>query len=353
MEVETPEESKSSLSATKTGKLYTIAIIIVSLFITWLHYSTVQGSHALHDIYREFYYIPVFMGALVYGLKGAALSYLLVVALYTPSISMYWSGNVAAEANKFLHLTLQGLLALSAGLLIDRDKKSKMQLQKEQYLSGIGRAASAIVHDLRNPIVTILGFARRVQEGKGNQDANIQTIIDSATGMEMIVNDVLDFSKPMRLEVKEEDVRHIVKRACDIYQLKAERNGVNISCVLPSGPVRAVIDRHQMERAISNLLSNAIEASSKGQSVSISTDASGNDVSLTVKDQGHGMDKETRENIFTPFYTKKSTGTGLGMPIVKKIVDGHRGTIQIKSNSREGTEVKITFPHNHKAAARR
>ncbi len=346
MEVETLKTSKSRLPVIKTGKHYAIAIIIFSLFITWLHYSTVQESHALHDIFREFYYIPVFMGALAYGLKGAALSYLFVVALYTPSILLSWSGNVASEANKFLHLILQGLLALSAGLLIDRDRKSKMQLQKEQYLSGIGRAASAIVHDLRNPLVTILGFARRIQEGKGNQDANIQTIIDSATGMEMIVNDVLDFSKPMRLEVQEEDVCHIVRRACDMCRVKAEKNGVIISCVLPSHPVRAVIDWHQMERAISNLLINAIEASGKGQSVTISADASGTDVRLMVTDQGQGMDRETLENIFSPFYTKKSKGTGLGMPIVKKIVDGHKGTIQIHSNAGEGTDVKIAFPHN-------
>jgi two-component system sensor kinase FixL len=106
-------------------------------------------------------------------------------------------------------------------------------LQKEQYLSGIGQAASAIVHDLKNPVVTILGFAKRLQEGKGKQDLNVQAIIESAHGMERIVNDVLDFARPIRLELQEEDLRHVVSRACDVCRAKAEETGVSVSCVLP------------------------------------------------------------------------------------------------------------------------
>jgi signal transduction histidine kinase len=68
-------------------------------------------------------------------------------------------------------------------------------------------------------------------------------------------------------------------------------------------------------------------------------------VVLMVKDHGLGMDKETLENIFIPFYTKKSKGTGLGMSIARKIVDGHQGTIDIHSQPGEGTEVKIELPH--------
>lgn len=187
---------------------YVIAIIILSLLITYLHYSTVSEIHALYDIYREFYYVPILLGALVFGLKGAALSYLLVFALYMPFTFMSWTGSFTSEVNKFLHLLLQALLAFSAGLLIDRDRKTRAQLQKERYLSGIGQAATAIVHDLKNPLVTILGYVKRIQEGKGKLDINIQTIIDSANGMERIVYDVLDFARPMRLELREDDLRH-------------------------------------------------------------------------------------------------------------------------------------------------
>lgn len=331
---------------TRSRGYYAITIIVISLVTTYLHYSTFPGDHARHDIYREFYYIPVFMGALVFGLKGALLSYMLVLALYMPYIFMSWTGSVASEVDKALHLILQGFLALSAGLLIDRDRRRREQLQKEQYLSGIGQAATAIVHDLRNPLVSILGFARRIQEGKGNQDSNAQRIIDSAHGMERIVNDVLDFARPMRLELHEEDLRHVVGRACDMCRTKADQDGVIISCDLPAAPVSAMVDRFQMERAITNLLSNAIEASGKGKTVAVGMEASGRQVILMVKDHGLGMDNETLDNVFVPFYTRKRKGTGLGMPITKKIIDGHRGTIHIKSELGEGTEVKIELPQN-------
>jgi signal transduction histidine kinase len=323
---------------------YAIAIIAISLFTTYLHYSTFPGDVAHHEIYRELYYVPVFMGALAFGLKGALLSYLLVLALYAPYVFISWTGNMASEASKALHLLLQGILALFAGRLIDRDRRHREQLQKERYLSGIGQAATAIVHDLRNPLVTVLGFARRIQEGKGNLDGNIQEIIDSAHSMQRIVNDVLDFARPIRLELREEDLRHVVSRACHVCRINADQEGVTISCDLPPGPVRAVIDRFQMERAITNFLSNAVEASRKGQTVIVRMEPSGSRVILTVRDHGSGMDSETLENVFIPFYTKKSNGTGLGMAIAKRIVDSHRGTIEIKSKRGEGTEVKVALP---------
>ncbi len=329
----------------KAVSRYAIAIVVISLFITYLHYATVPGIHVEHDIYRELYYVPVFLGALAFGLKGAVLSYLLVFALYMPYIVISWSGSFASEANKFLHLLLQGILGVTAGILIDRDRRTRIQLQKSRYLSGIGQAASAIVHDLRNPLVSILGFAKRIQEGKGKQESNIQEIIDSAHGMERIVNDVLDFARPIRLELQEEDFRHVVSRACDICKTKAEEVGVRVACDLPPEPVMAAIDPFQLERAIANLLGNAIEASGKGKQVVVSAGTSGSSVVLMVKDRGSGMDRETLENIFIPFYTKKSKGTGLGMSIAKKIVDGHRGSIHIHSRPGEGTEVKIEIPH--------
>jgi signal transduction histidine kinase len=323
---------------------YAIVIITVSLFITYLHYSTFPGDHAHHEIYRELYYVPVFMGALAFGLRGALLSYMLVLALYTPYIFMSWTGDVTSEVSKSLHLLLQGILSLTAGRLIDRDKKHREQLQKERYLSGIGQAATAIVHDLRNPLVTVQGFARRLQEGKGNRDSNIREIIDSARSMDRIVNDVLDFARPIQLELREEDLRHVVGRPCDVCRTKADQEGVTISCDLPPAPVRAIIDRGQMERALMNFLSNAIEASSKGQTVILRTELSASRVTISVKDHGSGMDGETLENIFIPFYTRKSKGTGLGMAIAKKIVDDHKGTIHVKSEPGKGTEVKIELP---------
>ena len=293
----------------------------------------------------ELYYIPVFIGAARFGLKGSIMTYLFIILLYLPHIYMSWTGDLIADANKLLHLFLQGFFAVFAGFLIDRDKKREEQLEKERYLASIGQAAAAIVHDLKTPLITILGFAKRIREGKGKADSAIQTIIDSAGNMQRIVYDVLDFAKPIQLELKEEDIRSVIRRAYDSCKTKMQSGEINISLDMPDEPVNIVMDNFQLERALVNIINNAIEASVKGQSISISAVPDKNYLSIRIKDQGSGIDRKTLENIFVPFYTKKNKGTGLGMPISKKIIEGHQGRIHIESKPEKGTEVIIRLPH--------
>jgi len=217
-------------------------------------------------------------------------------------------------------------------------------LEKDRYLVGLGRVAATIVHDLRNPLISILGFAKRIREGKGDIGAAGQVIENSALNMQRIVDGVLDFAKPIRLELKKEDIHRVVKQACDSCKIIAEEKNVVLSMNLPTDPVNIEIDSFSLQRAIINLINNAIEASPKGQRVIIRTETEKNHAVVKVKDFGSGMDKETLENIFIPFYSKKDKGTGLGMAIVKKVVEGHHAKIYIESHAGRGTEVRIELP---------
>lgn len=329
-------------------KFYVTAIVASTLLITYLHYSTVSTIHALHDIYREFYYIPVLVGALVFGLKGSVLTYLLIFALYLPYILMNWSYVFISELNNFLHLILQGLFAFFAGFLIERNRRHRDQIEKNRRLADIGQVAASIVHDLKNPLITILGFAQRIQDGKGNTDTAVQAIIDSARNMQRIVFDVLDVAKQFHFTFREEDVRGIINRACDICKTKAEGREVLLSIDLPHDFINISADRHYMERALINILNNAIDASERGQNVFVRAEPEKDCVSIKIKDQGTGMDREVLKNVFTPFYTKKKVGTGIGMPIAKKIIEGHQGRIYIKTQPETGTEVIIELPYKMK-----
>jgi two-component system sensor histidine kinase HydH len=328
----------------KPRKYSIVFIAFITLVITYLHYSTVPAILELHDIYMEFYYMPVFVGAVLFGVRGAALTFLLVLVSIVPYISLNWTGDFLTEADTILHLALQGSFGLFAGFLIDRDKRRRKQMEKERYLSGLGQAATAIVHDLKNPLITIMGFAKRIKEGKGEREDAAQAIIDSAGNMEKIVHDVLDFARPIRLKLKEEDIRNIVTRACDSCRIKADGGRISISTVLPSEPLSISIDGFNLERALVNIMNNAIEASSEGQNISISAAAEKNDLLLRIRDNGEGMDRETLDNIFIPFYTKKNRGTGLGMCISKKIIEEHKGRIHLESRQGKGTEVTIRLP---------
>jgi signal transduction histidine kinase len=252
-----------------------------------------------------------------------------------------WTGAFASEVSRLFHLGLQGLFTFFAGYLVDRERKLREQTEKERDLARIGQVATAIVHDLKNPIITILGFSKRIKDRKGNADEAIDIVVDSALTMQKIVQGVLDFSKPLQLTLKQEDIREVIAKACQFCEAKAGGEGVNLLTMVPASPVYVELDSFHIERALINLVSNAIEASSRGQDVKVGTAPGKGTLVITIADQGPGMDRETIENIFTPFYTKKKEGTGLGMPIAKKVVEAHKGKIKPGA----GTEVRIELPY--------
>jgi len=200
------------------------------------------------------------------------------------------------------------------------------------------------VHDLKNPLITILGFAGRIKDGKGDTGSAAQAIIDSAQSMQKIVYDVLDFSKPVQLELKEEDARHTIKQACDLYTTKAKEKNIELLVNFSDEQLITQIDSLRLQRSLVNLINNAIEASEKDQSIAISAKSGKDSLLIKITDHGSGMDKETLDNIFIPFYTKKGSGTGLGMSIARKIIEGHEGEISIKSQPGKGTEVTVRLP---------
>lgn len=326
-------------------RVYLILFIVVfTLVTTYLHYFIFR-EHAPHVILEELYYVPLLLGALFFGLKGALITYLFVSVVYLPYLFGNWVGNTLDLISRLLHLVFSGMFAFLAGFLIDRERKYQKQIERDRYLAGMGQMAATIIHDLKNPLITILGFARRIKGGKTNVDRAIQTIIDSTENMQKIVNGTLDFAKPIQLELKEGDILTIVHQAYESCRTKAEERGITLSIHHPSHPVRAFIDGFNIQRALMNLITNAIEASDTGKPVVTSVANGKNHVIIKIKDFGTGMDEETLESIFIPFYSKKNTGTGLGMTIARKIVEGHHGKIHVKSRLGVGTEVIIKMPH--------
>ncbi|MBZ0157366.1 MAG: HAMP domain-containing histidine kinase [Alphaproteobacteria bacterium] len=328
-------------------------IVAFSLLITGLHYATVPKIRSLHELYREFYYVPVLAGALAFGVKGALLSYLFSAVLYLSYVFTHWTGESGYEASRLLPFLFTGLFGVLAGLLVDRERRQRVQEEKYRSLAGTGQVAAAVIHDLKNPLIVILGFARRIQEGKGDAAASAREIIEAAGTMQRMVHGMLDFARAVNLELKEEDIRKVIHKACASCRAKAEEGGVVLSTVSPERPVQSSIDSFQLERAMVNILTNAIEASGPGQRVNVRIQPGRNHLRITVRDEGKGMDTETLDNLFVPFYTRKGSGTGLGMTIAKQVVEGHRGRIHVTSGIGKGTEVRIDLPYTIKDEKKR
>jgi signal transduction histidine kinase len=325
-------------------KNYHIFVIVtLTLLITYLHFGT-MWQFSQRVVFEELYYLPLLLGVLYFGLKGSIVTWLFVSVAYLPFFFGTWTTTFPELMGRVMHLVFTGIFALFAYYIAERERKNRKQVEQDRYLSSIGQVATVIVHDLKNPLISILGFARRIREGKGDFTKGAQIIENSAQNMQRIINSVLDFAKPLQLNLTDADINDTIRQAVESCRTKADARSVSLTMHLPSDPVTTSIDSFQIERALTNLIDNAVDASQPGAIVTIAASTGGNEVVISIKDQGAGMDHETLANLFMPFYTTKNEGTGLGMPISKKVIETHAGTLGIKSTHGVGTEAEIRLP---------
>lgn len=325
--------------------LYAASIIGLVLIIAYRHYSTDYAS-PVHGVYAELHYVPVLMAALAFGLRGAALVSAAIVLVYALYLVATWRESWFFLVEHSIHVFFPALFGLLVGFLADLEKKRRAELEKSRYLAGLGQAEAALVHDLKSPVVTIRGFAGRIEQGKGDARVAAKTIDEAARRIEHVIASVLSFAKPIELNRQEEDMSRFIKELCDREKSHGEARKIEVVPVVPETELRFRFDRLFMERALLNVVTNAIEASRPGEKVVVSASTIRRGVIIRVTDTGRGMDRETLENLFIPFYTKKTKGTGLGTAIAKKIVEEHGGRIEVASTQGAGTQVSVILPED-------
>lgn len=231
--------------------------------------------------------------------------------------------------------------------ILQREKAEK-RLRDAESLAAMGRAMAAVAHDMKTPLIAIGGFSRLAQKRIG-EDAPVQELLEivvkETARMESMVKDMLDFSRPLDLEFSKVDIVLLVAESLAIVAPIARAKRVTLRNRIDSGSgLTAWVDFGRMKQALINILTNAVEASREGQEVSIGAHVKGESFVLSVVDSGCGIPKGKREEIFSPFYTSKKDGTGLGLPIVKKIIDAHRGRIEIIDNQDKGITFRVEIP---------
>lgn len=236
-------------------------------------------------------------------------------------------------------------------------RKAERDLREAERLAAMGRALSSVAHDIKTPLVAIGGFTRLVQNhlDPANPDrGKLDIVIRETRRLENMVKDMLDFSKPLQIHAVPEDINTIVFESLLIVESCAKEKGVAVEIErIPASDVShrarnttvlVTFDPMRMKQAIVNLLMNAIQASPEGAAVTVRTHCGRRGLVIEVIDRGPGLPKEKREEVFSPFYTTKKEGTGLGLPIVRKIVDAHGGKVRILDNKGKGVIFRIEIP---------
>ena len=324
-----------------------LAAVLIGLsvpVITYLHYITTRGNQHLHSIYAELYYIPLLLAGLLFGFRGALVASLFVGLLYGGYMLANWHGASLWLVDNSIHIIFPALFALLIGFLVDLKNAHRRQQEEHRYLSGLGQAAAVIVHDLKSPLFNLKAAARRLEMGTTTCEQVVAAMNGALEKMERVMEGALDFSKPLKLNRRQEDAAAVIKELLQTSLAKAEQEGVGLTISATEQPLIVTVDLAYLERALVNLVNNAIEASQRGQSVSIRLLNRNDTAIIKIRDYGKGMDKETLKNLFIPFYSKKSGGTGLGMAVARKIIEEHQGGITVKSRPASGTKIAVYLP---------
>ncbi len=258
--------------------------------------------------------------------------------------------------------------AIGAALFF-KDLTHVEQLEERERLrdrlAALGEMAAAMAHEIKNPLAGIevmAGLLRRELTGKRDAQALVTDIINEAKMANAIVQEMLEFVRPVRLQLDRASLPEALASAVTMADGKARRGEIGVEIGLPEDLPRIQGDNHQLMQVFANLLINAYEALDGRGAVTITARIvqSTEDgallpdglhpvptVIVEVADTGPGVAPEVSDKIFNPFFTTKAQGSGLGLAIVRKIVDAHEGRIDVRSATEQGTCFRVTLPVEH------
>ena len=213
---------------------------------------------------------------------------------------------------------------------LEQEREQRIQLER---LAAMGEMAMELAHEIRNPLGSIELYASMIDGPYADQ------IVRSVRLLNHSVTNILEFGKPIHPELEEVRIEELLEGVQTFLAPMAEQKGVGISYSVTNGCV-AMGDYELLHRMLLNLVLNALREISSGGSVRLIGETQGNEVRLTVEDDGPGIGEETVSKIFDPMFSTSKDGCGLGLHIVKRIVEGHGGQVSVES-SEAGTRFLI------------
>jgi signal transduction histidine kinase len=225
-------------------------------------------------------------------------------------------------------------------------KEAQEQLIAQEKLAALGQMASVVGHELRNPLAVMnnavyLLKTKLAQETDPKISKHLNIIESEIVKSNAIIRDVLDFSRNRALNLSAQKLDELVEKAIERIQFPPN---VGLKKDLQLGDTQVPLDEDEIRQVLVNLMENACQAMTSGGTLTVGTKSHAELVEIVIADTGCGIPQEHLSKIFAPFFTTKSRGTGLGLAVVKKIIDRHQGVINVQSKIGEGTAFHIRLP---------
>jgi signal transduction histidine kinase len=226
-------------------------------------------------------------------------------------------------------------------------KQTQQELIRTETLAVLGEFAAGLAHEIRNPLANIYSSAQYCMKKRRSEEQmqkHLNLILRNAERANRIIKNLLDFAKPYTLSFTLSNIGEILEKACNLTEAKRSEHYVQLKNNYSKGLPPIMLDETLIEQVFVNFILNALDAMKNGGDLSITAYAEGENIVVTFADTGEGIPPQELEKIFTPFYTTKPEGVGLGLSVTHRIVQSHKGKIDVESRVNEGTTVTVRLP---------
>ncbi|TNF55340.1 PAS domain-containing protein, partial [bacterium] len=209
------------------------------------------------------------------------------------------------------------------------------RLHTAERMAALGEMAARVAHEIRNPLISVGGFARRLEKRlDGELHDHAMIIVEEVQRLEKILKEILSFVKGVKFTKNKIDLNELIDSIVKLSKSEILEKGNTITKDLSATPINVNIDSDRLREAILNIIKNANRATESG-TVTVRTKRINHDALIEISDEGCGIRQEELKNIFTPFFTTMPEGTGLGLAITNRIVQEHKGRIDVVSTCQE------------------
>lgn len=287
-------------------------------------------------------------------LDGSGLAFLKIGLSLSP-VEAAWRNSVNSMLVLSVSLLGAGILGMAFIFYNQQSharqvKALEAEVAQRERLSTLGNMAATVAHELRNPLNSVsMGLQRLKGEFRPTRDEEqysrfIELMRSEVERLNLIVEEFLSLARPM--EIKPEPVRidELLKEMAVLIESDARSKKVEIKVVVPPDLPAARVDRNYFKQALLNLILNGIQAMPQGGVLTLETNVSRGHMVVSVADTGEGIPEDVLPQIFEPYFTTKTKGAGLGLPIARRIVETHGGTLTADSKVGQGTRFQVTFP---------
>ena len=225
--------------------------------------------------------------------------------------------------------------------------KLKEELSRAEHLSSLGEMVAGVSHEIRNPLGIIKSSAELLKKKKfdTNSSTNIpEVIVEEAGRLNNIITDFLNFAKPRTPNFAPCRMEEVLEKNISFYSSQIKDQNCRITRRFEQNLPKIMADADMLYQAFLNILINAMQAMPEGGEISVQTKSNTASIAIFFEDDGEGISDDLGEKIWTPFYTTKEKGTGLGLGIVKSIIKAHKGEVFLENRPQGGARVGITLP---------